>query len=462
MFKTSKTFTINSCACKNISRFNNLIDNEKCKIIINNEKEIILPLFLLISISQTITDELLHDPIKREFYINFNISKLNNLNKEKNKENEENKEKFYQKLEEALHMESVEIENEDEIISFGYFGESIGNEEFISFYKEEIKNIKNNEINDENAISLIQLKLLFNFSPNEYSNEIDLISTHFENMKEKLISLAKETQYFDIVERIISNEKLVITNEDNLLEFILELCHVSNIYEKFFSYVFLEFCSIKSIKHFLSYLESTYYGIQNLSSIFTCIQRRLLQPKIPANPKQFYETRLHLNPNNFEFISDYDLLNGILQREHARGNIIMSSIPPPGLGSSGVYDLLKFDPNLDFFTQSLPPFKPFIAATIKDNKSIYITHYMIRGRKCRITYNQLQSWTLEIQRKSDEEWILIDQHENECFNQLETRIFPVTYGEPIIGIKLTQIGKDSAENDHLSINAFEIFGFISK
>ena len=87
---------------------------------------------------------------------------------------------------------------------------------------------------------------------------------------------------------------------------------------------------------------------------------------------------------------------------------------------------------------------------------------MIRGRKYDECCGQLQSWKLEVQNKTDKQWVVIDRHENDPFQKLEIRTFPVNYNYPIKAIKLTQTGNNTNNEDYLNIDSLDIFGYISK
>ena len=74
------------------------------------------------------------------------------------------------------------------------------------------------------------------------------------------------------------------------------------------------------------------------------------------------------------------------------------------------------------------------------------------------TGSQLKNWKLEGQKASDNEWITIDEHNNEPFNKLVVKTFDVTCKEELKAVKLTQIGTNPNGNYYLCINAFDIFG----
>ena len=78
------------------------------------------------------------------------------------------------------------------------------------------------------------------------------------------------------------------------------------------------------------------------------------------------------------------------------------------------------------------------------------------------TCNQLQTWKFEGRRITDGEWIELDKHENEPFDQLVTRSFPIDHKEKFDAVRLTQTGKETAGYNHLCINALDVYGNIYK
>ena len=121
-----------------------------------------------------------------------------------------------------------------------------------------------------------------------------------------------------------------------------------------------------------------------------------------------------------------------------------------------VYDLLKCDANLDFYTNEIA--NSFIQASLKDKRIFVIKNYTIRGRKS--DCGMLQSWKLEGQKASDDEWIELDNHWNEPFRVLQVKTFDVSCKEKLKAVKLTQTGKNSDDWNILNINAFDIFGTV--
>ena len=126
-----------------------------------------------------------------------------------------------------------------------------------------------------------------------------------------------------------------------------------------------------------------------------------------------------------------------------------------------VYDLLKADQNTHFYTNSFE--NSFIKASLKDEKTFILKSYMIRGNKdeCdNVCCDQLKNWKLEGQKASDGEWILLDRHSNEPFDQLVVKTFNVSCEEKLKTVRLTQEGKDTSNSYFLRISAFDIFGVL--
>ena len=85
---------------------------------------------------------------------------------------------------------------------------------------------------------------------------------------------------------------------------------------------------------------------------------------------------------------------------------------------------------------------------------------MIRGNKCSDNDCQLKSWKLEGERASDGKLILLDSHNEDPTKQLQVRTFDVSCEEQLKSVKLTQTGKNTSKCNEISINAFDVFGFL--
>ena len=152
-------------------------------------------------------------------------------------------------------------------------------------------------------------------------------------------------------------------------------------------------------------------------------------------------------------MTDEDPLKGILYREHQKGNVIMET---SSTRSGDVYDLIKSDPNANFHTQNSS--NSWIQASLKNNKPFILRKYMIRGNKFPRNGYHLRSWKLEGKKESNGEWIVLDSHSNEPFDQLLTKVFPASFSETLTAVKLIQTDTDLSGANNLCINQFDIFG----
>ena len=147
-------------------------------------------------------------------------------------------------------------------------------------------------------------------------------------------------------------------------------------------------------------------------------------------------------------------LRGILYEENQRGNVVMSC---SSTNNGNVYDLIKADVNADFYTNDSS--NSWIQASLKNDKPFILNKYMIRGHiHTESCYGHLKSWKLEGKKESNNEWIVLDTHNNEPFDKLVTKVFTVSCSEKLNAVKLTQTSTNADNKNFFNINAFDIFG----
>ena len=351
-----------------------------------------------------------------------------------------------QKIQNALNLEEIQLENDDEIINFSLFGKTINNEQFL----EPISQILNIELSIENVIKIIQTKYSFGYQFSAESQEIKFISANFSELKEDLLKLALDTTFKPILELIVRNNQLRLQEEDELLTFILNLCTSNDDYEYLFEFVWLEYCSVNKIKELLEYANKNIFTTQSSIALSKCFSRRLIKEKLP----------IEISDNNIESryahyyieYNDDDPLNGMLRKENEHGNVLLEA----SSRQEYVYDILKAQPNIDYFTDNKPD--SWIQASLKNKKLFIINKYMIRGKNEQLLgYCHLQTWKLEGQLP-DGNWILLDTKSNQDISQLKIKLYEVNYNGPISAVRLTQTGKNTNNSYYLEINQFEIFG----
>ena len=461
-----------SISCKYLENIRSLAEefpeyrDRTFTIIINETFKIEVPLIVASSFSSSITKTVKNDPTASELHVRLKTNTQNKENKEK-KDNEEKTHETLNKIKSVLCGNTkVSLNEETEFYTFASFGLSIGNEDFVSplrtLLSREVSNVEEN-----NVVSILLSKQTFEFSLQEMEEEISFICTHFENMstREDFINFSRETRNSLIVESIISSDKLNMKDEDTLLTFVIRINEerrMENISTEFFKHVMFEYCSSKKCEEFVSFICSKLEEGKT-KTLISCLGRRFTQSNIPMKPP-FIEGR-HQPKQEPEpkpkpkikgtLIDKKDPLNGILRREHEKGNVLLE---PSSIGSGDVYSLLKADDNSYFLTQNSP--NSFIKASLKDGKTFILKSYMIRGNKCNDNTNQLKSWKLEGERASDGELILLDSHNEDPTKQLQVRTFDVSCEEQLKSVKLTQTGKNTRNHDYLDINAFDVFGFL--
>lgn len=112
--------------------------------------------------------------------------------------------------------------------------------------------LNDTEITIENVFSSLSLHEKYNFYFNQlFQKEIEFISENFYKIqKEREDQLLQLTQ--NTIELIISNPKLQLTSEDQLLRFVINLYLSDKKYSKMFDYVDFLYVNEITISHFLS------------------------------------------------------------------------------------------------------------------------------------------------------------------------------------------------------------------
>ena len=414
------------------------INNSECSIHVNNKYTIKLPLLVVLANSPVFTREYICDFTKQDFYIDFEFS--GHLN-----------DTIITKIHDFMLCREITLNNEEEIIEFAQFGQVLGNETFITPYKQ-LCSESDKDLNTGNVISSLKRKVMLSLENRFYQKEIEIIASNFVNMYSDIVTLSKDEIYSDVISCIVDNNKLKLNTEDDLLRFVIELSQHDKRYCTLFESVHLEYCTIKCIQEFIEFVITNICQDRYTESIITCMSNRLLTENLPKNPP-FIKNR-HKPPyvENHTEITDSDPLNGILRREGTKGNVLLTNP-----ANDNIERLIKADDSFDFRSSIMENY--YIEASLKDHRSFKITKYMIRGRKYKISEgnNHLKNWKLEGLRKSDNKWIELDHQEDKPLECLQYRVFPVSCDDELVSVKLTQT---IDEYHQMGINAFDIFGYL--
>ena len=437
-----KEFSIISSYLENLRSAVGMLPHYKeqnCRIVINGSFNIDLPTVVAASISKPITRMLEIDPTMTEFKFNIPISG--------------SQVECLEKIRSVLvNNQCVTIDNENDARVFATFGLLLGNNDFISPLDEKCK-IESQQLTNDNVLNVLETKRILRI--NDTSMETDFIAANFEELStdRSFLAFARKPENVNIVEQIISSNSLMMDNEDTLLKFLIDINRENandNRYTSMFDHIFIEYCSLEKCEEFVVFANER-AQTQEIRALVSCMGRRILQPNIPNN-KQYIEGR---HKPIGTTITNEDPLNGILRREHEKGNVVLEASSTCG---GNVYDLIKGSPDADFITRNEE--NSNITASLKDGTPFVLTSYTIRGRKYDKTSSHLQSWRIEGQRASSGEWVQLDQHTNEPFDKLLLRTFDISSKEQLTAVRLVQEGKTTYDNYNLCINSFEVFGIL--
>ena len=358
-------FQISSDIYKNILVLAKIVDSE-CTIKINNREKIQTSLVLACAIFTKISNLLSSDSTTKEF--NINVQFINDVD-----------EAFYEKIENVLNMEKITFEDDVEIRNFAKLGISLGCDMFLNPLRQLFKK-KESKLTIENTLSLIKEKVTFNMKPSEYQHEIQMIAEKFEDQMENLIEFAKERDdnlYFDFFSSLLEREHLELTNEDQLVDLILQLIEINNAYGSLLKSVCLEYCSNDKIQKILKYADTIVDSKDSLLCLTDSIKRLMLKESREIDIISFYKKRM---PKRVIYISEDSPLNGIFKRNY-------NDIKVDGYKSYRSMDI--FDDS-DYTNSQL---NNSFTVSFQNQKPFIVTKYMIRGNSNDAP--QLKIWKLE-------------------------------------------------------------------
>ena len=289
--KKMKEFDFSSISLKNLKNYlyNVSSGTDMFKISLNGQ-EFELPIEIATCYSNKICENLIFDPTLRCMDIQIKFSNQNIVQKLINVLTDQNQTNT-----------KIEIDSEAEILDLLLFGKEIGYDPVLSLLNDYISTrIKN--INKENALELLSFCQSFGHFENVEEKIFSFISSHLYDFinEPQFIEWSSDQSNFSYLESILSNENLLLNNEDDLLKFIIEISKRNNHNEVFFGKVYLEYCNVSTIKLFINYLDSQKSEFQDnaMKNILLCISRRLYQ-----GHKSCSDIRRFVNIESLIFIS---------------------------------------------------------------------------------------------------------------------------------------------------------------
>ena len=347
-------------------------------------------------------------------------------------------------------MKEINIKQEEKQY-FACIMKQLGNSYAVQhFYKE-----LDEDISYENVVQRIQIKKELNINFNE---EITFISSNFHDFHSKY---PEEIFTFDvdIIEQIISNNKLKLSDEEELFDIIIKLYIKSKEYSELFSHVNFMNLSSKSIREFINN-----FDINDINhSIWDSICYRLEQDISIQSKERYQKSHTEFLDNRY-LTKKYTckIHDRIIQylREQCHGNVhtknIVTITSSSFINGMNVENIVEQDDSKIFETNSES--HSWIQFDFKKTK-VLLNSYTLKTHEFGEGYSHLKSWILEVSNDG-KNYSEIDRHENcNLLNgSFKTSTFKVSCSTPQRFVRLTQIGKNWGSNDHLKLSQIEFSG----
>ncbi|EAY23737.1 hypothetical protein TVAG_120750 [Trichomonas vaginalis G3] len=396
-----------------LQRINNYQAHDKVILTINNV-EIVLTKSFAVAISQTFYSQYLLDN---------DVAKINIQTEVKSADT-------YNIIKDILQYNKTEIEcNETILQDLFHIGMALEIQELTNLYKTHI--IDQMKIDENNCVKL--LEFYFDISSNEKILEcIDYISSHFyEIHKDQLKSISKKLG-IDILQKLFSNDKLELDDEDSFANFIISLTKESIEFYPLIENIYFEFCNEQTIKDIQNLTNVNNY--QNIVNSFGDSLLRIKNRSSKDRKKIIFKSVT----NYFE-----------------SGNVEMSA---SSISSGHSVDVInKYRDGVYFLTNNIP--NSWVQWKIKQNYAIQPTEYIIRVCFKSGSAVHLQTWRVEGTTINGETKVIHEvNHSN--IREGEVPKFSLNTDDKFISFKLIQTGKNDCNNDHLVLDVFDFSGKI--
>lgn len=355
------------------------------------------------------------------------------------------------------------------ILSLSSFNTKNINETEIQFISEIIENLGIEKINVNHPILKINLDDVFDsISLHEKSSffyskqllfEIDFLSEHFyeldESHKKKLLELNKET-----IAKIISNKKLSLKTEDELLKFVNVLYTKNKEFSQFFEYVHFTYVSNEVMNEFISIFDIDYltHGAWNQ------LAERLMEAKEKEMEGNIRYKKLNVkkkenceSKKTIEIPKLSNSLKGIFSYLNEHSNIKDEVEVKPSSYDHGSADLLlDIESQGNYYcTQNVP--NSLICFEFK-KYGLIPSNYTIKSVD---GGPYLKSWVVE-GSPDNNEWIKIDERSNCSHLNGAKKIctFPISQQNDKIfkSIRIRQTDLSWDNNHYVDINSIEFYG----
>ncbi|OHT15508.1 hypothetical protein TRFO_02828 [Tritrichomonas foetus] len=374
---------------------------------------------------------------------------------------------IYHIMQQLILGDEIEIHKED--FDYYYFiAYSLENEELLKYLDE----IYSFDFKIDNWIPFLHQHLMKSkfLSSNLLINSefIDFLSEHFyEICSDLLREVEHQNISFEMIKYILSNDNLVILNEDQLLDFIISLTDFNHIkdrnHQNFYEFVEFEKLSENGIERFFSYFDYNELTNELWSKLKIFFHPNhsnlnvLITPRYPDNIILNKTFDLNQNINRFTGVIHY-LTKECGGNVHDKNVVAVSSSSFHGLYSiaKNVVDL----ENKTNYYQSKNEKNSWICYDFKD-KRIQPTYYSIRSRHDSNSHH-LQTWSIEGFSEVISDWVELDYQTNvNCLKGINSEhTFEITKhkNKTFQKLRLFMKGENTNNCYFLTISALEFYG----
>ena len=309
-----------------------------------------------------------------------------------------------------------------------------------------------------NIIERINVKKELDINLNE---EIEFISSNFHEFHSKYPEALTKFGV-DIVEQIISNNKLIIYDEKELFDIILQLYLKSKDYSSLFSYIIFMNLSKESIQEFIKHFDINYINKFIWEKISLLLKQDIsIQAKESYQKSYYYRyQKRYLPKKRQENIFQY--LNQMCGANAHMKEIIQITSSSQSIGT--ISNIIEKNDS-DFATTDA--LDSWIQFDFKERNIIFDSYTLKSGnyefsRMIMDGDEPLTNWALEV--SNDGQYYRQVDRQTNCDllkERLKTATFKVSISTPVRFVRLRRLGKNSGFSHRtLRLSQIEFSGYI--
>lgn len=234
---------------------------------------------------------------------------------------------------------------------------------------------------------------------------ISFISSNFETVDKKRLNEIE----IDLISQIITNSNLQISDEDSVLNFVIDLYEQNDSFSPLFEYVIFSNVTQESLIHFINK-----FNLEDMNvSIWKSICTRLVSKSGNVNKSRYLQNIIefsHQNGIEFHGIMRY-LTEKTGGNIHDNGTIDISSNSIWNDDQSHYHPKNLVDYEKKNYYDSKDDENTYICFDFKE-RSIQLTSYSIESENSDAYTGHLKNWIIEVSNDG-KNWIEIDRHVND-------------------------------------------------